>query len=620
MCGLFGILQHHATAPPSVEGLESTARRLRHRGPDGSGTFADRGVGLVHTRLSLVDLNERSNQPFWDASGRYCLVYNGELYDYDGLRSELGRLGVALRTTSDTEILLESLIHLGVENTLHRIEGMFAFALYDAHQKSLVMARDRFGIKPLFIYDDDEVFLFSSTIEAMKGWVDLRPDPLMVSAYLQGFNGPMSGRSFYEGVTIVPPGAVVRITLGSRAHGSPCLTMHDLHDPDLAEDLAARSPGEWVDRVEELLLNSVECQLCADVPVGAFCSGGVDSSLIMAMAARSHSDLRVFHADIQGPLSERSAAERLARHLDLEMKVVSVLDQHFIDTLPHIVEHFGSPFANPTTVPVLLVSQLVRGEGIKAVLTGEASDECFLGYPWLVPNLPSEIRSLGGRLLRGLGLRRSGRPPSRVRDRELMIDLASSFELQLGPASFPDTPRREYHAEGRHGLANDAELSYILRTLLHRNDTMGMAASIESRFPFLDSRLVTLAVNLPYAAKIRFSPSMLDRDQLFYRDKWVVRQVADRYLPAELSQRKKGMFPTSAFGRMVIDDRLFEDSFVADWYRLARPRLAHLLDNATRDLKLRLMLFDTWGRVCVRSDDKAEVSARLLRHVSVLPA
>jgi asparagine synthase (glutamine-hydrolysing) len=615
MCGIFGVLQHTSTTVPPESRLQETARLLRHRGPDGWGSHGGPGVGLVHTRLSLVDLNARSNQPFWDRTGRYCLVYNGEIYNHAALRARLERAGVIFHTTSDTEVLLEALLHFGVEEALPMLEGMFAFALHDVEDRSLVLARDRFGIKPLFVHDGESSFVFSSEVRAMRSWVALEPDALTVSAYLRGFNGPMSGRSFYRGVTIVPPGAVVRVRWGGRAEFTQALTMNQLVDPGLADCFAGRTREQLVDHVEQLLLESVQSQLEADVPVGAFCSGGVDSSLIMAMAARSHRDLRVFHADITGPLSERGAAERLSRHLDLDLQAVSVGDQDFIDEIPHAVDHFGAPFANPTLIPMLMVSRLVRESGIKAVLTGEASDECFLGYRWLVPNVRDAVRGLPRRVLRRVFGARSSGPATG--DSGLLLSLASQFENSMGPAELPGQREVPYQAATVTGLVGDGDLSYILRTLLYRNDTMGMASSVESRFPFLDSRVVQAAASLPYDCKIRFSPRVFDPQHPFYVDKWIVRQVAARYLPPELSHRPKGMFPTNAFQRMEIDDRFFDDSFVADWYGLARPRLQRLLEGASAGLRLRLMLLEAWAHVCLRDLPSAELSARLSTHVRV---
>lgn len=633
MCGIFGIMQHRATLAPSRELLQDTARRLHHRGPDGCGIHAEAGIGLVNTRLSLVDLNERSNQPFWDSTGRYCLVYNGELYDYADLKTRLERCGVVFRTTSDTEVLLVALIHLGIESALAQLEGMFAFALYDAREKALVLARDRFGIKPLYLHHSDDAFVFASSVSAMRPWLPLRPDPLTVSSYLQGSNGPMAGRSFYQQVEIVPPGAIIRVQLGGRAQFSQLLRVNDLADPDQAEALVRTPRDTLVDRVEQLLLKSVESQLCADAPVGAFCSGGVDSSLLVAMAARSHANLKVFHADVVGPLSEREAATRLARHLKLDLQSIAVRDHHFLDLMPDVVEHFEFPFfVHPTAIPLFLVSQLARQHDVKAVLCGEGSDECYLGYPWLAPNILDALRHLPRGVYRRLSRRLRGwtRPigdaepagtGSSLRDRELVRGLPNQFELELGPAAYGELEDPSGgNSRSKLSLASAGELFYILRTLLHRNDTMGMAASIEARFPFLDSRLVKLAVNLPYGCKVRFSPFGFDPAHLFFRDKWIVRKVAQRYLPAALSQRRKRMFPTDSSQRLRISERFFEGSFVSDWFGLSRPRLRYLLDSASPELKRRLFHLDAWGHVCVRGSAKADLARRLREHVQVSPS
>ena len=620
MCGIFGVLQHRATARPPEAPLRETLRRLRHRGPDGCGLHADVGVALAHTRLSLVDLDERSNQPMWDSTGRYCLVYNGELYGYQDLRAELAGRGVRFRTTSDTEVLLEALVHLGVEKALDRVDGMFAFGLWDARDRSLVVARDRFGIKPLFIHVDPTSFLFASSVDAMRPWIELRPDPLTVSAFLHGFNGPTAGRSFYEGVRIVPPGGLVRVDLGGRARFSQCLTLNELVDPEAAAELARRPRAQLVDEVEALLLESVESQLAADAPVGAFCSGGVDSSLIVAMAARMHGDLRIFHADIEGPLSERSAAEDLASHLGLELGVVPVTDRDFVEGIPDAVEHFCAPFVNATLIPVHRVSRLVSEHQVKAVLTGEASDECYLGYPWLAPNIPDAARRALRRLVPGFLGTSNGEASNGGIDPGLVEGLVNGFEADPGPEGFRagETSSR-YHATSAPGLTSNGELSYILRTLLYRNDTMGMASGIECRFPFLDRRLVTMSAHLPVDCKIRFSPIGWDPEHPFYRDKWIIRQIAARYLPTRLSHRKKGMFPTNAFQRMRIAEGFFEDSFTAELYGVSRARMGDVLAQATGHLRLRLMLLESWGHRCIRECPREALDARLAAHVEVAP-
>lgn len=629
MCGVFGIMQRGAGAsvPPPAPLLQAAARLLHHRGPDGCGVHAEPGVGLVSTRLSLVDLHERSNQPLWDATGRYALVYNGELYDYAGLKSGLLQRGLTFRTTSDTEVLLLALIHLGAEPVLAELDGMFAFGLYDRRERSLLLGRDRFGIKPLYTHRRTDRFLFASTVAAMRPWLELAPDRLTVSSYLQGFNGPMAGRSFYHEVEMVPPGSLIRVS----ERASPCFSrfhrMRDLDDPTLAESLRRTPRAELIDQVESRLLQSVTNQLVADAQVGVFCSGGVDSSLIMAMAARSHQNLKVFHADVVGPQSERRGAEALARYLNLDFYAVEVRDQDFLDTLPLVAEHFEFPvFVHPTSIPLRMVSQLVRDQGAKAVLSGEGADECYFGYPWLAPDLLASLPRLPRRLWRRTLAALGSGPQSGSEgldlsdaDRNLVIELPHQFESALGPPAYGETEERTDWSASKLSLALGGELSYILRTLLHRNDTMGMAAGVEGRFPFLDHRLVKLAVNLPYEYKIRFSPLAFDRRHLFFRDKWIIRTIANRYVPRAFGRRIKQMFPTSAYQRFAVADGYFADSVVPDWFALPGSRLQYLLDRASHGLRLRLFFLDVWAQVCLRGASEQHLGRRIAEHVRVAP-
>jgi asparagine synthase (glutamine-hydrolysing) len=612
MCGLFGILEHRGSAVPSRALLEETARRLAHRGPDALGIHAEPGLGLVHTRLSLVDLDRRSDQPFRDESGRYTLLYNGELYESDGLRRRLARLGHRFRTTSDTEVLLLALIHLGADAVLPELEGMFAFACFDTRTRELLLARDRFGIKPLYIHDGSTAFLFGSTVRSLQPWLALRPDQGRVHSYLLGSNGPMAGRSFYEGVEMVPPGSLLRIRVGGALERAAFSCPRDLADPGLAEELARTPEHRLIDRVQEQLQASVAAQLVADAPVGAFCSGGVDSSLLMAMAARSHQNLKVFHADVTGPLSERPAAERLARHLGLELHAVPVRDQDFLDTLPDVALHFEFPvFVHPTSVPLLLVSRLARQHGVKALLSGEGSDECYLGYPWLAPNLLGKI----GRTL----TRFSGGKPGNQAANPLALTPADHDLIGALPGSdpvAPQEPEEPSHPSNQPSLASSAELRYILRTLLHRNDAMGMAASIEARFPFLHHALVRIAVNLPSRTKIRFSPGALDPAHLFFRDKWIIRRIAERFVPRALSHRAKRPFPTNAFQRFRIAPGFFTGSLVADWFGWRDARLGALFERGSHALRLRLFFLELWARSCLAGGGREEIAGGIRAHVS----
>jgi len=332
---------------------------MHHRGPDHQATYVSEGIGLAHTRLSLLDLHPRSNQPFWDRRGRYCLVYNGEIYNYRELRSELEEQGIEFKTTSDTEVLLECLIHHDVKATLPRLEGMFAFALYDSHERLLTVARDRFGIKPLYVYDQQDSFIFASEIPAMRPWIRFEADLLSISSYLQGpadQQGPAKGFSFFKHIKIVAPGTLITVQRGGQARYTRFFSLGDFWDAGEVERLKQQKPSQVVDEVEEMLLKSVKSQVLADAPVGAFCSGGVDSSIVVAMASRFHNNLAIFHADVIGPTSEHDAAAGLAKHLKLDLKSIEVVDQDFIEMMPEVMAHYGYPFTlHPHAVPYLMV-------------------------------------------------------------------------------------------------------------------------------------------------------------------------------------------------------------------------------------------------------------------------
>jgi asparagine synthase (glutamine-hydrolysing) len=646
MCGIFGILQHHSDCIPDQHYVETSARLMHHRGPDHQGVFVDEGIGLAHTRLSLLDLYPRSNQPFWDRGERYCLVYNGEIYNYRELRSELEEQGIKFRTAGDTEVLLECLIQYGMEAALPRLEGMFAFALYDRCERLLRVARDRFGIKPLYVYDQEDSFIFASEIRAMRPWIRFEPDLLSISSYLQGLpdhrqQGPVKGFSFYKHIKIVAPGTLATVQRGNRARYKRFFSLGEFWDVGESDRLKRLKPTQAVDEVEAMLLKSVKTQLLADAPVGALCSGGVDSSIVVAMASKFHNNLAIFHADVIGPTSEYEAAAALAKHLRLDLKTVKVVDPDSIEMMPEVMAHYGYPYTlHPHSVPFLMVARLARSNGVKAILTGEGSDECYIGYPWAIVDVRDFIRGLPVRTyhafprLMKLLLRRNyrgligeiralGPKPCRLYKPSAyapMTSLQYRFERELEHEEIcGHVQRLARRPIDDNDITSLDLMSYLLRTLLHRNDCLGMAASLEARFPFLDSGLVKLAVNIPYRYKVRFSPSVLEAEHLFLRDKWVLRKVAERYLPLALAHRKKRGFPISAHARMDIPTDFFEQSLVADLFDLDRRAMRYLANHADRELQRRLLHLEVWAHVCLHDTPRNTILAKLRKHVRVRP-
>ncbi|MCF7955387.1 MAG: asparagine synthase (glutamine-hydrolyzing) [Phycisphaerae bacterium] len=623
MCGIFGVFDR-SDSEPEVNLLGDSLGALSHRGPDGKGMFTESGIGLAHSRLSLLDLSEKSNQPFHSSDSRYVLVYNGEIYNYQEIRSELERKQIVFRSEGDTEVLLASLINEGIDKTLIKLEGMFAFALYDRVEKTLTLARDRFGIKPLYIYNDGSKFIFSSEIKAMRPWFRFEPEHIQIANYVSGGNVSVVGETFYRGIKTVSPGTVIHVKPDGNAEYKRYFTLGDMCDPGEIQRLKSAKPIDVINETEELLLESVKMRMIADVPVGALCSGGVDSSVIMAMACKYHNNLAVFHADVTGPDSEYDAARKMAKHLNLDMLTVKVTDDDYIDTFAEVTEHYGHPFAyHPNSTPFLAVSKLIGQNNIKAVLSGEGSDECFTGYNKLVFNIPEFIKEnlresiichfyKIKRMLKGLPAKK--RLPNKGLEREFLSGFTGDIEdLRNIEALEKATGKKITDSE----TSTLKFLNYHLQTLLHRNDCLGMAAGIESRFPFLYSKFVKLAINMPYNYKVRFSPTCLDKRHYFMRDKWVLRKVADRYLPKELSQRRKLGFPVSAFRRMEVSKEFFTGSFVSDFLSLTRADLDHIYSKATQKQFMKLVFLEVWAQVCLLNNSKDAVTGKLRSNIEI---
>jgi asparagine synthase (glutamine-hydrolysing) len=619
--------------------LEASAERLSHRGPDAKGIYSEPGVGLVHRRLSLLDLSERGNQPFWDEQRRYAIVYNGEVYNFKELRTRLEKDCVRFRSTTDTEVMLEYVKRFDLQEALLQFEGMFAFCIYDRVTKTFTLARDRFGIKPLFYYDEDDAFVFSSEVAGMQPWIALEADPWSIASYLFGHGGPTQGDTFYKHIKILPPGGVLKVAIGRKAEAGSFFSLPEFYDAEQAAQLSRSKPETVFDQLEERMLKSIELQLFADAPVGALCSGGIDSAVITAMAAKRHNNLAIFHADVVGRCSEYPAAKRLADYLKLDLKTVPVTDADCLIELPRVIGYFGHPFVTmPSSIPFYKVSGIVRSQGVKAVLTGEGADECFLGYPFLQPEedhgrrLASRVKRMAVQIRNKVQRRGdfNGEPLRFVngyspyscmkgyvspQSAESALQLLNGFEVVQETEDLADACRR---CSDFYGYAQSLDLlNYNLRALLHRNDCMGMANSIESRFPFLDSALVKLAVNIPYRLKMRhrFFPPIRGVGNL--QNKWVLRSMAKRYLPRDIIERPKQGFPYDVFRRLKLRTVFFKDSALVDTLRLSEHQIKHIIDRFQQDLKIRLLQLEIWWEKCLLNIEEDSICRRLRDGVEI---
>lgn len=565
MCGLTGFLGHPADDVTLTARAAAMADAIRYRGPDAGGAWVDaeNGLGLGHRRLSILDLSPAGAQPMVSACGRFVIAYNGEVYNHTDLMPDLAAAGVALRGHSDTEVLLEAFAHFGVEAILPRLGGMYAFALWDRRDRRLVLARDPLGIKPLYWgRTGDGTLLFGSELKALRAhpaW-DFALDPQAVAGLLS-FGYVPAPLSIHRGVHKLPPGHSLTIEAGGEPGLSCFWSLADIAARGQAET-AQWSDAEATDRLESLLLQITGEHLLSDVPVGAFLSGGIDSSTVVAMMKRvANGPVRTFTIGYgETGYDESAHAAAVARHLGTDHTELRVTAADALAVIPTLPEMYDEPFADSSQIPTFLVSQLARRH-VTVALSGDGGDELFAGYNrhvWIervqgaAGRLPAWARRMGAAAMTGLSAdgwdRLAGGLPGMprllgnkmhklaaalsARDsgevyRSLVTLWPDAQNLVPGtaPAGLPTIPDGLGTVERVQFL--DAA-TYLPDDILVKVDRASMAVSLESRVPLLDRRVAEFAWTLPRRHRLRDG-----------QGKWLLRQVLYRHVPRELMERPK---------------------------------------------------------------------------------
>ena len=547
------------------------ARLVESRGPDDAGEWADpeAGVALGHRRLSIIDLSPHGRQPMVSAGGALVIAYNGEIYNFPELRAELEAAGASFRGESDTEVLLEACAAWGIERAIGRCIGMFAIALWDRASRRLHLVRDRLGIKPLYWARTPRGLLFASQPKCFSAHPDWRPavDRTSFAEYLRhGYvNAP---RCIYREAFQVRPGRILTLDARSAAQehcywDAASLARSGLERREPIDD------EEAVDGLDGLLRDAVSRRMVADVPLGAFLSGGIDSSTVVAlMQSQSRRPIRTFSIGFnEKHFDEAAHAGAVARHLGTDHTELYVEPEHALALVPTLAERYDEPFGDPSQLPTLLVSELARRH-VTVALSGDGGDELFAGYNRhaqaralrrLYATSPGWARKILAGLLTSLRPRTwdrlAGLAPERLRPRllgdklhtlaeavsldrfeEVYPRLVSHWALdaELVPGEGPGAGRRE-PAELDGGLEGEVErmqlmdlLTYLPGGILAKLDRASMACSLEARTPLLDHRVVEHAWGLPPALKIRSGET-----------KWILRSVLERYLPRALFDRPK---------------------------------------------------------------------------------
>ncbi len=553
MCGIAGILELDGAQPAPADVLERMLVSIFHRGPDEDGRLIDRELAMGMRRLSIIDLPD-GTQPIFDESGRYGIVFNGEIYNYRELRQQLIARGHTLKTHSDTEVI----VHLFEEHgsgCLEQLRGMFAFAIWDNHRRELFIARDRLGIKPLYYAQRGQTLLFGSEVKALLQHPSLHAelDRRALSDYLSLKYVP-APRTMFSGVTVLPPGHYLWARNGR-------IEIQQYWDLSFQKPATIQSDDEYLEELEALLRESVRLRLRADVPFGAFLSGGVDSSIIVAlMADELNAPVNTFSVGFAGSEGndELPYAKIVADRFGCKHHTFAISSGDFLQHAEQVLWHLDQPIADQATVATHMVANLAR-QHVKMVLTGEGGDELFAGYaryqgerysPWT-----THLPNIAGRTIRRAaamlpGLRRGKIAINALTIRDEATRFANWFPM------FSDDAKRQlledWSADQSSGAGHvfdrllkscDAKepldrmlycdtKAWLVDYLLLRGDKLTMANSLEARVPLLDHKLVEFAARLPTRLKL---PGRTR--------KYLLKRLGSRLLPDSIIHRPKQGFP-----------------------------------------------------------------------------
>lgn len=551
MCGIAGFFGTHY----SRDQLRLASESIFRRGPDGYGFFEEGPVGLAHRRLSIIDLSEAGAQPYY--YDNLVLVFNGELYNFRDVQLQLTAKGYSFQSHSDTEVLIKAFHYWGVP-AIERFTGMFAFALYNRQSKELYLFRDRLGVKPLY-YTTEKGIAFGSELKALLPFLNSKtPDPVAVREYFR--HGYISGdKSIFKEVKKVPAGHYLYFSNGKAV-------LHNYWSLKEAKADTSKTEAEWEDELHALMIDAFRLRLIADVPVGVFLSGGIDSSLVTAILQKHHGNIHTFTIGFDDErFDEAPYAREVARHLGTTHTEFELKAGDAYTLLQNFYSIYDEPFADSSGIPTTLVSSLAAQQGIKVVLSADGGDELFAGYPHYYRTMqrwkqwsqwPFAFRNTAGALLKGVyqsGILRklySGNTEHRVaaigellRSRQINpffdFTLANQAEAELDRL-LPGTVAAQPGVYAADELLTSLQLRdmnlYLTDDLLVKMDRATMFNSIEGREPFLDHRLVEMAFRMP--------PNLKYRDG---KTKYILRKILFGYIPESMIDRPKRGFSIPLF-------------------------------------------------------------------------
>lgn len=567
MCGITGFISFTENEIPSPGDLRSMTDVIAYRGPDDHGYWLERNVGLAHRRLSILDLSPLGHQPMSVTSLGYQIVYNGEIYNFEEIREELKAKGRRFISTGDTEVILHAYHEWG-KACVQRFNGMFAIALFDTTKQELFIARDRLGVKPLHYYFDGRHFVFASEIKSILKYPFFRKELDMQAAeHYFAYKYVRAPRSIFRNVFKVLPGYTMTLasdgTLKSDQYWDPVGIYGGRPAVELSEE-------EYESELERLIDTSVRYRMISDVPVGAFLSGGIDSSAVVASMVKQSSNVKTFSIGFSDQrYNEAPYAKRVSAMLGTDHEEMIVVPSEIFDTISLLADHFDEPFADPSSIPTYLVSKLARRK-VTVALSGDAGDELFWGYSrykkydaaMKFSGIPYGIRSVLGNVAGMFPndlIQKAGQGLQYASPEECYDYLSSMFKrhdlqrllkypVHHRPSLCTDDLRAKVKDDRM--LPNIVDLlSYLPDDILTKVDRTSMAVSLEARGPFLDYRLVEFGLRLPFKYKVQNG-----------EQKYLLKKILYKTLPRTMFDRPKQGFdlPLNEWFRKELKPMLLE--------------------------------------------------------------
>jgi len=553
MCGIAGIYNFKTNKEVTTQQLESMSEVISYRGPDGFGYFYDHSLALGHRRLTIIDTNERSNQPMTSSHSQTTICYNGEVYNYVELKESLEEKSVSFRTTSDTEVILELYRHKGID-FLKDLNGMFAFAIWDEEKQELLLARDRLGIKPLFYTLTDDGIVFGSELKSLlqiEG-VNKTVNKRLIDSYMSVGYCP-TDETLFQGINKLSPGHYLTIKEGS-------IEIKKYWDMEF-DKTVDRGESFYIDKTKELFEDAVKLQLRSDVPLGVFLSGGIDSSAVVAMMKKlGVNDIKTFSVawDYGSDFNETKYARQVAKQFETDHTEYFMSADDFRNFLPDYIRHMDEPVTEAAAISLYYLAKKTK-EKVTVVLSGEGADEVFGGYPIYkymhvveqYKKIPAFIRKpVLNPLLRMMGEKWAKYADLSEKTIEESYSGVSFYENSQKEKLYSDDFKKVANEHSntknlspyyRYTASDDLQTrmqyldvkTWLVDDLLIKADRMSMAASLELRVPFLDHRFLEFSANMP--SKYRFKG---------YENKYILKKAMEDFLPDEILYRKKQGFPT----------------------------------------------------------------------------